>query len=128
MGTAIGPDLTRLAAVLGPRQMALLMVARVKQHVRLVTVSGHAFPGILKRKQGQEIEVWDLSRTPPQLRTPSEVESIKPDPGWEHPPREAGYTLEELADVIGYLRWTASGSQKKVKPEDVDVRAVSRSR
>lgn len=36
--------------------------------------------------------------------------------------------LEELADVIGYLKWTSTGSQKQVKPGDVDVRAVSRSR
>jgi hypothetical protein len=82
----------------------------------------------MPRSVREEIEIWDLSRTPPELRRLSEVESIKPDPGWEHPPREAGYTLEELADVIGYLKWTATGSPKQVKPGDVDVRAVSRSR
>lgn len=127
-GTAIGPNLTRLAAVLGPREMALLMVARIKEHVQLVTVSGQTFAGIQKQRQGEEIEIWDLSRTPPELRKLSAIESIKPDPGWEHPPREAGYTLNELADVIAYLEWTATGSQKKVKPDEVDVRAVSRSR
>lgn len=126
-GTAIGPNLTRLAKVVGPHELTLMMLAGVKQHVVQVVSREAVFDGILKAKQSAEIQVWDLSQTPPVLRTltSDQIQSMKPDPTWVHPPREAGYTLEELADIMGFLRYTASGSSKIVRPSEVQASAGS---
>ena len=77
----------------------------------------------------EEMEVWDLSMLPPVLRrlNVGEIATIKPFPAWQHPPKEAGYTLQELADVIGYLKWVA-GSQKEIKPIEVEQGLNTRSR
>jgi hypothetical protein len=33
---------------------------------------------------------------------------------------DAGYTSQELADIIGYLKFVATGSRKEIKIEDVE--------
>jgi hypothetical protein len=39
---------------------------------------------------------------------------------WKHPPTSAGYSTQELADIIGFLRWAATGDSKEVKVDDIE--------
>ncbi len=42
------------------------------------------------------------------------------DTVWRHPPALVDYNAQELADIIGFLRWAATGSQKEIKPSEVE--------
>jgi hypothetical protein len=80
-----------------------------------------SFPGMLKDKQGDESQIYDLSQTPPVLRklTSKQIVSIERDQSWKHPPASVSYTSQELADLIGFLRWASTGSEKEVKASEV---------
>lgn len=123
VGTAVGPDLTKLASVVGSHGLVKTIQMQSTEYVQEVKTSdGKTFPGIQKQKQGEELQIWDLSQTPPTLRTlaSKEVASMSREAKWKHPPTSAGYTSQELADIIGYLKWAATGAKTEVKIEDVE--------
>jgi hypothetical protein len=67
------------------------------------------------------VQMWDLSVTPPvllDLRL-GDVVSMKENKAWRHPPASAGYTLQELADIIGFLKYAATGDQREIMPDDL---------
>ena len=45
--------------------------------------------------------------------------SMKSGPRWTHPPVSAGYTEEELADIIAYLKFVSTGVAKEVAVSDL---------
>ena len=123
VGTAVGPDLKQLAAVVGSHGLVKTIQMNSTAYVQQVkTAAGESFPGIQKQKQGDELQIWDLSKSPPELRkfASKDVTSMNSDHKWKHPPTEAGYTSQELADLIGYLKFVATGSRKELKIEDVE--------
>jgi mono/diheme cytochrome c family protein len=122
VGTAIGPDLTTLASAVGSHGLAMSIRVTAMAYVQEVQTSSATFPGMLKQKQGDEIEIWDLSQTPPAIRkyAAKDVLSMKANQTWKHPPASAGYTSQEMADLVGFLKWAATGSAKEVKIEDVE--------
>jgi mono/diheme cytochrome c family protein len=122
LGKAIGPDLSKLASVVGPRGLVTAIQMTVTAYVQEVKVSDRTFPGIQKQNQGDEIEFWDLGQKPPMLRklTSKQIVSLTQNRNWEHPPASAGYTSQELADLIGFLKWSATGSQKEIKVSDIE--------
>jgi mono/diheme cytochrome c family protein len=122
IGTAVGPDLTKLAAAVGPRGIASAIRMTVTAYVQEVQSEGSTFPAIQKQKLGNKIEFWDLSHPPPALRKLNEkqIVSMKANTKWKHPPASAGYTSEELADLIGFLKWAATGTQKEVAIAEVE--------
>jgi mono/diheme cytochrome c family protein len=122
LGTAVGPDLTKMTSLATVRGLVSMMQMESTTNVQEVTVAAGAFPGIQKQKQGEEFEIWDLSQTPPVLRklTSKEITSMTRDQRWKHPPTTAGYTSQELADIIGFLRWATNGSQKEIKAADIE--------
>jgi mono/diheme cytochrome c family protein len=122
VGTAIAPDLTNMATYAPPRGLVSTMHMTMTEHVLLVKTNAGNFPGLLKQKQGDESEFWDLSQTPPVVRklASKEIVSVDRDQKWQHPPSVTEYTPQELADLIGFLRWAASGSVKVIKPADVE--------
>jgi mono/diheme cytochrome c family protein len=122
VGTAVGPDLRTLAAAVGPRPLVMTIKMTVTAYVQDVETSEGNFPGLQKAKQGDQIDIWDLSQTPPVLRNlkASQVTSMKQSQTWKHPPAAAGYTSQELADIVGFLKWAATGSQTEIKPSDVE--------
>jgi hypothetical protein len=122
VGTAVGPDLTTLASVVGSHGLVMSIRMTMTAYVQEVKTSSATFPGMLKQKQGDEIEIWDLSQTPPALRkfASKDVLSMKGNQTWKHPPASAGYTWPELADLVGFLKWAATGSTKEIKIEDVE--------
>jgi len=122
VGTSTGPDLTRLASVATPHSMVATIKMTMTNEVQLVKTADGKFPGILKQKDGDDIEIWDLSKTPPVLRklASKQIVSMERDVVWRHPPALADYNAQELADIIGFLRWASTGSQKEIKAADVD--------
>ncbi|HTP90073.1 MAG TPA: hypothetical protein VMJ34_24170 [Bryobacteraceae bacterium] len=122
LGTAVGPDLKPLASVVPPRGMVMAIKMDMTENVQEVKTSSGSFYGILKQKEGDEVQIWDLTQSPPTLRklNPKEIVSMARTEKWGHPPTSAGYTGQELADIIGFLKWAASGSTKEVKVDDVE--------
>ena len=122
VGTAVGPDLTKMASLATPRGLVAVMQMEMTSDVQEVKTAAGTFPGIQKQKQGDEFEIWDLSQTPPVLRklTSKDILSMARDQHWKHPPTTAGYTSQELADIVGFLRWAATGSQREIKVADIE--------
>jgi len=122
LGTAIAPDLTTMASYAPPRGIVATMHMTMTEHVQLVKTADGSFPGLLKQKQGDDSEFYDLSQTPPVLRTltAKQIVSVGRDQKWQHPPAAAEYTSQELADIIGFLRFAATGAVKEIKPSDVE--------
>lgn len=121
IGTAVGPDLTRMASLGTPHNLVMTIRMTMTNEVQLVKTADGKFPGFLKQKKGDEIEIWDLSQTPPVPRklTSKQITSMERDTQWQHPPAAAEYTAQEMADLIGFLRWVATGSPKEVKVTEV---------
>jgi mono/diheme cytochrome c family protein len=116
VGTAVGPDLTKLAVV-GPRGIVSAIRMTMTEFVQEVrTTTDGTFPGIKKQQVGDEIEMWDLSQIPPTLRklTSKQIVSAKQNRKWRHPPALAGYTSQELADLVAFVKWAASGTLKEI--------------
>ena len=122
LGTAVGPDLKPLASVVPARGMVMAIKMDMTQNVQEVKTATGSFPGLLKQKEGDEVQVWDLSQSPPTLRkfNPKEIVSMMRTEKWGHPPTSAGYTSQELADIIGFLKWASTGSTKEVKVDDIE--------
>ena len=121
-GTAVGPDLTRLASVIGPRGLAMTIQMSMTAYVQQINLqNGRSFPGILKQKDGDVLEIYNLSKVPAVMMKlkSSEVASMKNNTKWTHPPASAGYTPEELADIIAYLKFVATGISKEVTVSDL---------
>jgi cytochrome c553 len=121
-GTAVGPDLSKLASVVGPRGLVMTIQMSMTAYVQEVKTHTGSFPGIQKEKNGDALQIWDLSKTPPVLLTlqSSDIASMKQNEKWKHPPTQAGYTSQELADIIAFLKWASNGSTKEVTPADVE--------
>ena len=122
IGNAVGPDLKPLASVVPPRGLVMAIKMEMTENVQEVRTAAGSFPGILKQKEGDELQVWDLGQSPPVLRkmASKDVVSMTRTEAWKHPPTAAGYTSQELADIIGFLKWAASGAVKEVKVDDVE--------
>ena len=121
-GRATGPDLTRLASVISPRGlMKTIEMTRTVYVQEVQTADGRNFPGIQQGIAGSMVRMWDLSRTPPVLLELKlgDIVSMKENKMWRHPPASAGYTLQELADIIGFLKNAATGDQREIMPGDL---------
>jgi mono/diheme cytochrome c family protein len=122
VGTAVGPDLARMASLATPRGLVAVIQMESTENVQEIKTAAGTFPGIQKQKQGDDFEIWDLGQTPPVLRklTSKEILSMNRDQHWKHPPTQAGYSSQELADIVGFLRWAASGSQREIKAAEIE--------
>jgi hypothetical protein len=122
VGTAIGPDLKKLASVVGPRGLVSTIQMSMTAYVQEYKIKDvGTFPGI--QKEGSSgAQIWDLSKMPPELHDvkPGDISSQKQNEKWKHPPAAAGYSGQELADLIGWLKWAATGSTKEVKPDEIE--------
>jgi len=122
VGTAIGPDLRKLASVVGPRGLVstiqMTMTAYVQEYK---TKDLGTFPGI--QKEGSSgAQIYDLSKIPPVLYevSPGDILSQKQNEKWRHPPARASYAPQELADLIAWLKYAATGSIKEIKSSDLE--------
>ncbi len=121
-GTEVGPDLRTLASVVPPRGLVAAIQMTMTERVQEVKTATETFAGLQKSKQGDDVEIWDLSQTPPVLRklAAKNVVSMNRTEKWKHPPASTEYTSQELADLIGFLKWAAIGQTKEVKVADVE--------
>jgi mono/diheme cytochrome c family protein len=107
-GIAIGPDLTASKS----SEMLSEIGATRSQHVVTAKLkSGEGFPALLVEQNAQEIRLYDLTLTPPVMRTllRAEVVSLDPQASWRHSDFVKDYSGAELEEIVVYLRWTASG-------------------
>jgi len=116
IGTAVGPDLTRLSSAASPRGLVMAIEMTMTAYVQHVKTAKGEFPGIQKQKMGDTFEIWDLSKLPPVLRTfsSSEIFSMRGNEKWVHPPAAAHYNRQEMADIVGFLKFASNGGQKEV--------------
>ena len=121
VGTAIGPDLKTMGAQGTPHVIVSTMRMTMTEYVQSVKTADGVFPGMVKGKTAEETEVWDLSKMPPALRklANKQIQSTDRDSTWKHPPASVDYTPQEFADLISFLRWAATGSEKEVKLSEV---------
>jgi hypothetical protein len=121
MGAAVGPDLSVMAGMATIHSMVATIRMTMTNTVLSVKTANGTFPAVLKQKQGDVSEFWDLSQMPPLLRTlaSKEIVSSERDTKWAHPPATIDYTAQEYADMIAFLQWAATGSQKEVKASDI---------
>jgi len=120
-GTAVGPDLSVIGR-LSPAALVTAIRSSVTQYVQQVKVkSGGSFPGMPAGDDEKGVRFYDVSKMPPELRTfnRSEVEAA-PQNQWKHPPFVGGYTTEQLADIIAYIRFTVTGAAKSVDPAELE--------
>jgi putative heme-binding domain-containing protein len=121
-GTAVGPDLTRLAH-LNARAIVMAIRATRTQYVQWIKLkNGKEFPGMPGAKDETTVQYFNLSATPPELKKldKSEIASAGDNATWKHPPESAGYTAQQLADVIAYIKWASYGDTKGVSPADTE--------
>ncbi len=120
-GTAVGPDL-RTMGRLSARAIAMAVHSTLTQYVQKVRLKGDSapFPAMPGAKDEKSVTYWDLSKTPPEKRTvpPADVESSVNNDSWKHPPAAGGYTNEQMADIIAYLRYAVTGSRAPVDPSE----------
>jgi len=121
-GTAVGPDLKTMGSMGTVHVIVMTMHMTMTTYVQSFKTANGKFPGMLKDKQGDETQVWDLSQMPPVLRklASKDIVSVERDQTWQHPPASVEYTSQELADLVGFLRWAATGSVKEVKASEVE--------
>ena len=120
-GTAIGPDLTRLAR-LSPRAIVIAIRATRTQYVQNVKLkNGSEFPGMPVAQNESAAQYYDLSSKPPVMRKldRKDIAAISDNALGQHPPESAGDTVQQLADVIAFIRWASYGDTNGVNPEDV---------
>lgn len=121
-GTAVGPDLTRLA-MLNPRAIKMAVLSTVTQYVTIAkTKTGESFPSMKAGETDAEWKLYDMSTNPPTSKTVAKaaLAAFEPNATWKHPPESAHLTAAQLADVISYMRFAAKGDTRGVKPEEVD--------
>jgi len=107
--------------------MKTIEMTRTVYVQEIETTDGRTFPGIQTQIAGNMVLVWDLSHAPPvQLDLKlGDIVSIKENKAWRHPPALAGYTPQELADIIGFLKFKATGEEHEVTPADLAANAES---
>lgn len=120
-GTAIGPDLTNMASNGSVHSIVMTMHMTMTEYVRRVQTPVSSFPGMLKGKIGDQVQYYDLSQMPPELRTftTRQIVSTERDEKWKHPPAIANYTPEELTDIIAFLKWASTGSETEITEDQL---------
>ncbi len=122
VGTPIGPDLKKLASVVGPRGLVSTIQMSMTAYVQEYKVKDlGTFPGI--QKEGSSgAQIYDLSKVPPELHDvkAGDITSQKQNEKWKHPGAVTSYSSQELADLIGWLKWAATGKATEVKPSEIE--------
>jgi len=122
IGTAVGPDLTKLASVVGTRGLVSTIQMTMTAYVQEYKIKElGTFPGIAKDGTSST-QIWDLSKNPPELHEikSGDISAQKQNEKWKHPPAAAGYSNQELADLIAWLKYAATGSTKEIKAEELE--------
>ena len=73
------------------------------------------------KKDDKSVVLFDLSKTPPEKKevAASDIGSMGGNDVWKHPPAANKISSEQLADIVAYIKYAATGSKKAVDPADV---------
>jgi putative heme-binding domain-containing protein len=123
-GGVVGPDLSAVAKRT-PRELYQAMVKPTVPNadypVATVTAGGTSVTGIVKQKTDKIVQLYDLSSTPPVLRSFYPADGVKVSDAATTAPIYAhdlsGYSKDELAGLIAFLK-SAAGQSKDVTPQD----------
>ena len=119
-GTAVGPDLKGISR-LSPKGIAMAIRSTVTQYVQTAKVkNGGTFPSMTGTPEGENVVVFDLSKTPPEKQTVAKADvTFSPNAGWKHPPGAKKMDDEQIADLVAFIRFAGAGNRQPVSPEDV---------
>ena len=119
-GADVGPDLKTIGA-LSPKGILMAVMASRTAYVQEVKTAAGTFPGMLKGQAGETSTFYDLSANPPRKRELKKavILDLKDNASWKHPVEAMGFTPEELADIIAYVRWAGKGHVTAVNPADM---------
>ena len=120
-GNAVGPDLMGVGK-LGPAAIAMSARSTVTQYVQVVKLkSGATFPAMPGKANDKTVELFDLSKNPPekQVVAPADIDKQTGNDQWQHPPAAGKIEASKLADIVAYIRFAASNSRKTVEPDEV---------
>ena len=120
-GVAAGPDLKNIAVV-GPRAIVSAILATRTAYVQEVEMrSGRKHTVIQQRETPDAIYYYDLSGKKPVelILKKADIKRARDNAAWKHPPESYGYSDQELADVIAYVKFITRGATDVIAPEDV---------
>jgi mono/diheme cytochrome c family protein len=120
-GTAVGPDLSGIAR-LTPQAIAMAVHSTATQYVQAVKLkSEETFPAMPGPKDDKVVQLFDLSKTPPELRKidKADIVSMTNTDVWKHPPAVDKRTDQQLADIVAWIRYAVTGVKKEVTPDEV---------
>lgn len=112
-GIAVGPDLLPLASRSTPELLAMVRGTRSRHVITAKLRNGEVFPALRVEQNEKLVKLYDLSTTPPVLRTleRSEISSLVEGSDWRHESVVRNYSDQELQDLIPYLRWLSSSAK-----------------
>jgi mono/diheme cytochrome c family protein len=110
-GLAIGPELTAASGRSQAEVIGLIHATESRHVLKATLQSGEQFFALPVSQTSDEVRLYDLTLTPPVLRTlsRSQVVSLGQSQAWRHEDYTQNYTPSELQDVLTYLRWVAAG-------------------
>jgi putative heme-binding domain-containing protein len=121
-GTAVGPDLSIIGRV-SAQAIATAVRSSATQYVQTVKLkSGESFPGMPAGQDEKMLQFYDVSKMPPELHKieRAQLESATNQDQWKHPPSLTGYTSQQLADIIAYIRASVTGNTKTVSADEIE--------
>jgi len=104
-GAAVGPNLLAKA----PPNAAAIRTAGAP-NVQTAVAGTERFPALVFARKQDTLQVYDLTATPPVLRTFAAA-GLKLEPGstqFSHGAAIQSYTDADLTDVVAYLKWAAA--------------------
>jgi hypothetical protein len=93
----------------------------VTQYVQVVKLKSNVtFPAMTGAKDVTSVILFDLSKMPPvkKVVAPGDIASSAGNDVWKHPPAAANIGAEQLADIVAYIRFAATGTRKAVDPSE----------
>jgi mono/diheme cytochrome c family protein len=118
-GTAVGPDLKTWARF-PPRSAAMAITSKLTDKVvEVKPKQGDPFPAMKLSEDEKGVKFFNLTTMAPQDMAKADIDAIVANTKWKHPASQEEYTAEQLADIIGYIRWAGAKDRKPVAPEDI---------
>ena len=105
---------------LAPAAIAMAARSTVTQYVGVAKVKGESsFPAMTGKKDDKTVVLYDLSKMPPEKKEVAAGDfSMGANDRWKHPPAAAKIGNEQLADIVAYIKYAATGSKKTIAPDD----------
>ena len=109
-GIAVGPDLAQAAPKSAGELVGLVRSKKPRHVLSARTTGGDVFPALRVEQSEKWIKLYDLTVTPPVLRTleRSEVSSLTENSNWQHESVARSYSDLELESIFTYLEWARS--------------------